>query len=103
LNPEGNLIIRDNLEVHRFEAQVGDSLAIAEYRLRDGVITFTHTEVPEGLRGHGVASRLIKNALDESRAQQYQVIPLCPFVAAYIRRHPEYQDLVVPRFNHLIS
>jgi predicted GNAT family acetyltransferase len=54
------------------------------------------TEVPEALEGQGIGSALARGALDDVRAQGLQVIPLCPFVAAFIRRHPEYLDLVSP-------
>ena len=50
-----------------------------------------------------MGSELIKTALDASRAHGYQVVPLCPFVAAYIRRHPAYRDLVMPRFGYMVA
>lgn len=86
--------LRDNSKQHRFELQIGDDVAMAEYRLTGHVIAFTHTEVPMHLRAQGVAGRLVKYALDESRARGYRVVPLCPFVAQYIRRYPQYADLV---------
>ena len=89
--------IRDNIEKQRFEANLGDgSIAIAEYRLRDGTIIFIHTEVPADHEGQGIGSALIRFALSEARARGLQVVPLCPFFAAYIRRHPEEQDLLAP-------
>lgn len=98
-----------DIEVHnrpdaqRFEARLGDEVAFADYHLKNRVIIFTHTEVPEALEGQGVASRLIRVALEHSREQGYQVVPLCPFVAAYIRRHPEYRALVLPRFAYMVA
>jgi len=86
--------VRNNAEKRRFELQIGDAIAVAEYRLRDKVITFTHTEVPPALEGRGIGAQLVKAALDDSRSQGYRVIPACPFVAQYIRRHPDYSDLV---------
>ena len=89
--------IRDNIEKQRFEADLGDgSIAIAEYRLRDGTIIFTHTEVPADHEGQGIGSALIRFALSEARARGLRVVPLCPFFAAYIRKHREEQDLLTP-------
>ena len=53
-----------------------------------------HTEVPEALAGRGVASKLIRGALEMVRAQGLKVVPQCPFVAAYMGKHPEYDDLI---------
>lgn len=101
--PQDEIVIRDNPDAQRFEAQLGEHLAKAEYRRSPGVITFTHTEVPAELQGHGVANKLIQAALDQSRAEGLAVIPLCPFVAAFIRRHPAYRDLVPERYRRLVS
>ncbi len=76
---------------------------MAEYHLKNNVIIFTHTEVPGVMEGKGVAGTLIETALDAARAEDYQVVPLCPFVATYIRRHPEYRDLVLPRFRYMVG
>jgi len=97
-----DLPITNNTEAQRFEAQLGDDRAVAEYHLKNNIIIFTHTEVPEVMEGKGVAGRLIRTALDASRAEHYEVVPLCPFVAAYIKRHHEYQDLVMPRFRYMV-
>ncbi|HSJ12779.1 MAG TPA: GNAT family N-acetyltransferase [Longimicrobiales bacterium] len=88
--------VRDNPEHSRFEAAVGDDVAVASYRMKDRTITFTHTEVPEALRGRGVGDALARAALDSARARGLTVVPRCPFIAAFIRRHAEYQDLVAP-------
>ncbi|WP_066657745.1 MULTISPECIES: GNAT family N-acetyltransferase [unclassified Sphingomonas] len=87
--------IRDNAERHRFEVVVDGHLARAEYAVSGDVITFTHTIVPPALEGRGIASRLIRHALSEARARGLRVVPQCPFVAAYIRKHPEWADLLV--------
>jgi uncharacterized protein len=89
--------IVDNPDEHRFEARVDDKVAVAQYVRRPGQITFTHTEVPDELQGHGIANALAKAALDAARAEGLTVVPLCPFFASYIARHHEYQDLVKPR------
>ena len=66
----------------------------AEYLARDGTRVFTHTEVDDEYSGRGLASRLVRLALDDVRSRGDLLVPLCPFVNAYIRRHPEYEDLV---------
>ena len=86
---------------HRYEAWLGEALAgFAQYTLDDKLVTFTHTQVADAFEGKGVASALIRGALDDVRAgasgtaRSLRVRPLCPFVEAYIQRHPEYQDLL---------
>jgi predicted GNAT family acetyltransferase len=86
--------VRNNEAEHRYELEVEGRLAIAEYRLRPGRISFTHTEVPEELAGRGIGKRLVKAALDDARAQGLKVVPICPFVKHYIETHPEEQDLL---------
>ena len=86
--------VRNNEAAHRYELEVDGHLAIAEYRLRPGRISFTHTEVPEALGGQGIGKRLVKAALDDARAQGLKVVPICPFVKHYIDTHPEQQDLL---------
>lgn len=88
-------VIRDNVERQRFETHLGDgSIAIAEYKLHPGKIIFTHTFVPLEHEGQGVGSALIRHALASARERGLEVVPVCPFFAAYIKRHPEEQDLL---------
>lgn len=84
--------VRDNPALSRFELGEGDALAVAHYRIADGAMIFTHTEVPRHLRGQGVATRLIAGALDAVRARGLRIVPLCSFVADYLERHPEAGD-----------
>ena len=92
-----DLTVRDNPERHRFEVDLGGGeLAIAEYTLPAGKIMFTHTEVPEGHEGKGIGTLLIKAGLAAARERGLQVIPICPFFAAYLQRHAEEQDLLDP-------
>ena len=86
--------IRDNAERHWFEVVVDGHLARADYVIDGDVITFTHTIVPPALEGRGIASRLIRHGLSEARDRRLRVVPQCPFVAAYIRKHPEWADLL---------
>ncbi|MEJ0098094.1 MAG: GNAT family N-acetyltransferase [Bauldia sp.] len=87
--------VRDNTTRHRFELEIDDQVAKASYRLQGNVITFTHTEVPESLEGGGVGSRLARGALEMVRAAGLNVIARCPFIAGWMARHPEFNDLLV--------
>ena len=87
-------MVTDNRAESRFELEEEGHLAIAAYRLRDGRISFTHTEVPEALAGRGVGTRLVAGALEQVRAEGLKVVPLCSFVRHYIETHPETQDLL---------
>lgn len=81
----------------RFEFHRDGNIAFIEYRLHNGVVDLIHTEVPDALRGGGVGSDLVRSALGWIRANNYKARVSCPFVAAYVQRHPEYADLVVQR------
>ena len=81
--------VTDNQAEHRFELATDAGPAIAAYGLEGDTITFTHTVVPPEAEGHGVGSRLIAGALADVRARGLKVIPQCPFVRAYLQRHPE--------------
>jgi len=84
-----------NNEAHsRFEIRVGGQAAFIHYRRDQVRIVFIHTEVPPALEGQGIASRLARAALDFARENHLKVVPLCPFVSSYIRRHPEYEPLI---------
>ena len=91
-NPE----IQDNTEAKRFEAYVDGHLAgFAEYMIANALIIFTHTEVDPAYEGQGIGSALVRTALDAVRDEgSRQVMPLCPFVKAWIQRHPDYHSLV---------
>jgi uncharacterized protein len=85
----------NNTTKHRFELQVEGHIAASYYRLEGGTITFVHTEVPTELGGKGIGSRLVKGALDLVRRDGLKVVAQCPFVKAYIDKHPEETDLLV--------
>lgn len=85
--------IINNREQKRFELAVEGRIAATYYTLKDGVITFTHTEVPPELGGKGIGSQLVRGALDQVRADGLKVIAQCPFVKAFIEKHPDYADL----------
>jgi uncharacterized protein len=86
--------VSDAPDEDRYEARVdGDLAGFASYRLRGERIIFTHTEVEPAYEGKGVGSTLAKAALDDARGRGLTVVVQCPFISAYIRRHPEYADL----------
>ena len=89
-----NDTVSDNRAQQRYELAVDGHVAASYYEIADGVITFVHTEVPPELGGKGIGSKLIKGALDQVRAGGLKVIAQCPFVKAYIEKHPEYADLL---------
>ena len=78
----------------RFEATVDGRLCVADYRLHGGVMTLFHTEVPHGLEGRGIASELVRAALDHARTEGLKVRPDCSYVARWMQRHPESLDLL---------
>lgn len=92
---EPPIAVADNPERERYEIHLGDELAgFTQYRLRRGLIAFVHTEIGDRFEGQGLGGRLIAFALDDARARGLAVLPFCPFVSAYIQRHPGYVDLV---------
>jgi predicted GNAT family acetyltransferase len=86
--------IHENEEKGRFEARVGDHLAVMDRYYNEDSLVITHTGVPDELSGQGLASYMARTVLDGARQRGLSVVPVCPFVAAYIKRHPEYQDLL---------
>jgi predicted GNAT family acetyltransferase len=85
----------DNVQLQRYEVVHDGALAgFAEYRRSTGSILFTHTEIDDAFTGKGLASTLIKHALNDARGAGVAVLPQCPFVKGYIEKHPEYLDLV---------
>lgn len=86
--------VTDNAAQSRYELDADGQRAVLSYERKGGTIYLTHTEVPEALEGQGIGSRIVKHALDQARAAGEKVAPWCPFVRAYIDRHPEYEDLV---------
>ena len=90
-----DITLADNAARHRFELQVGGEVAAwSEYNALKEALLFTHTEVLPAHEGKGFGSQLVAFALGEVRARGLHVIPACPFVSAYIRKHPEALDLV---------
>jgi predicted GNAT family acetyltransferase len=88
-------VVNNNEAESRYEVHVDGALAgFLEYRTIGDVIALVHTEVDEAYAGQGLGGRLAKFALDDAQARGVKVSPLCPFVAKYIDKHPEYRVTV---------
>lgn len=91
--------VTDNEAKNEYEVHAEGEVAILTYQRQGKRITFYHTEVPPALEGRGIAGMLARTALEAARADGLEVVPLCPYVAAYIRRHQEYLPLVSPPYR----
>jgi len=89
--------IRDDPARRRYELAVGGEVAFIDYRRDGAVVTMTHAQVPPALRGGGVGKALVAAALALVRERHERVVPLCPFIAHYMQRHPETHDLLAQR------
>lgn len=90
-----NISVTDNPPELRYELHVDGELAgQIRYRRRPGAVVLVHTDIDPRFEGHGLGSRLVRGSLDDLRARGLALVPLCPFVAEFLRRHPEYADLV---------
>jgi predicted GNAT family acetyltransferase len=91
-----DLKVADNEHLHRYEGLVdGEVAGFISYRTRpDGVRILVHTEVDPAFEGKGVGSLLVRGALDAERVRGGKIVPSCPFVGAYVKRHPDYDDLL---------
>jgi predicted GNAT family acetyltransferase len=95
MEPVESMPVVNNKTESRFEIRLDDEVAFLAYTLRPGRhMQIDHTEVPDALQGKGLAGRLAQTALEYARAQNLRVIPLCPFVRTYLKRHPEYAGLI---------
>lgn len=89
----------NNTEAKQFEFDLGDTIAKIEYIRAKEKIYLTHTEVPESHGGKGIGSKLIKQTLEHIKTEDLTLVPLCPFVATYISKHPEWKTLVLKGIN----
>ena len=81
--------VTDNRAAHRFELVTGGEVAVLNYQRKGDALVFVHTEVPPALRGRGIGKALVKAGLETARHDGLRIVPVCPFVEAYIRKHPE--------------
>lgn len=84
------MTVTHNAPLGRYEMETKHGLAVAVYVQQGDRLVFTHTEVPAADEGNGIGSRLVRAALDDARQRGFKVVPACSFVAAFMRRHPEY-------------
>ncbi|HKZ10814.1 MAG TPA: GNAT family N-acetyltransferase [Rhodanobacteraceae bacterium] len=86
-------IVHDT-DAHQFRVALEGYRGELDYTLRDGVMIITHTEVPPAIGGRGIAAELTRTALATARGEGWKVLPACSYAAAFIRRHPEFSDLL---------
>lgn len=92
---DDNVHIERDDETNRYELFVGDALAgYVEYKLRPGRIVFIHTIIDPDFEGQGLGSRLARHVLDDAVARGERIVPRCPFIAAYLRRHSGWEEFV---------
>lgn len=89
--------ITHDRERRRLQTTVDGSLCVLDYALEGAVMTITHTEVPPEVGGRGIAAALVRTALELAREAGWSVSPACSYAAAWMQRHPEYDDLRAPR------
>lgn len=95
--------ITDNVALHRFELHIDTATAVLVYERAGDLLRLIHTEVPQSLKGKGVASKLVSAVLRFAQGNNLSVVPLCPFVAQYMKRHPEYSAIVDPPHRWMID
>ena len=98
--PETQLPVVHNAVARRFEMNLEGKLAFSKYLLVGEKMIIEHTEVPEELEGRGIAGTIVRAALNYAREQRLKVMPLCPFTASFIHRHPQFQDLVLEGYRY---
>jgi predicted GNAT family acetyltransferase len=93
--PDQRITVADRPDSGQYEVKLdGQPVGLLSYQLEGGMMTYRHTEIDPSVSGRGLGSTLVRFALDDARARGLTVIPRCPFVARFIVRHPEYEDLV---------
>ncbi|HLZ98419.1 MAG TPA: GNAT family N-acetyltransferase [Steroidobacteraceae bacterium] len=97
---DSDLPVVHNTAAKRFEINLDGKVAFSKYLLVGEKMIIEHTEVPIELEGKGIAGRIVRTALDYARENKLRVMPLCPFTAGFIHRHPEYQDLVLEGYRY---
>jgi uncharacterized protein len=86
--------IINNPTEKRFELKIGENVAGLYYSVFEGKLYLNHTEVPEALKGQGIAGKLVEGALEYARTHNLPIVPMCPYASKFIQRNPQYQDLL---------
>jgi uncharacterized protein len=81
---------------HRLELWIGDTMAFIDYKILQDKLFLIHTEVPPALEGKGVGTAIVQKALQYAKDNHYLVVPICPFVQVYLKRHSQWNDIVAP-------
>ena len=95
--------IQDNAEAHRYELPIEGQAAVVVYNLSDRNLMITETLVPEALEGRGIASRLARHVIEDARERGLLILPVCPFFAAYLQKHPEHAGVVHPTYRAILE
>ncbi|KAB7732608.1 N-acetyltransferase [Rudanella paleaurantiibacter] len=92
---EASTVVKQNTHRHRFELDTDGHLSVVEYQMVDDeTMALTHTEVHPELEGKGIGSRLVLGTLEYAERNNLYIVPICPFVVAYIKHHPEWNRIV---------
>ena len=89
-----SFVIEHDSGAHRFHTDVEGERCVLDYTLGSGVMTITHTGVPAAVGGRGIAAAMVQSALDSARGEGWKVVPSCSYAAAWMQRHPKYDDLL---------
>ncbi|MCV0414828.1 MAG: N-acetyltransferase [Brevundimonas sp.] len=95
--------IRDNPDRHQYELPVDGDLAVVTYNLSPPNLMITETLVPPRLEGRGIASRLARHVVDDARARDLLILPVCPFFSAWFQKHPDQADVVHPTYRGILG
>jgi len=88
--------LKINAENHRLELDTGEGIAFIEYKLLNDILFLIHTEVPAALKGKGAGTAIVLKALQYAKNNNYKIVPICPFVQSYLKRHKEWNEIVAP-------
>ena len=95
--------ISNNAEAKRYELPVNGDIALVTYNLSAPNLMITETLVPQGLEGQGIASRLARHVIGDAKARDLLILPVCPFFAAFLQKHPEHADVVHPTYRGILG
>ena len=93
------MVISENKERKRFESIVDGKTAFIEYIRAEDKMYLTHTEVPKELEGKGVATAMAEKVLQQIKSESLFLVPLCPFIAVYLKRHPEWREILAKGYH----
>lgn len=95
--------IRNDADARRYELDIEGATAFVAYNLSDRNLMISETVVPQALEGRGLASRLARHVLDDAKARDLLILPVCPFFSAYLQKHPEHADIVHPTYRQILG